>query len=102
MTRKELSYLIYNRHGGLLKREADEILELILSIIKREIIKGEKVKLSNFGTFEVRPRGSRWGRNPKTGASVFIPPRRWLSYHPAKSLVKLVNSPRMDALQQKS
>jgi len=102
MTRKELSYLIYNRHGGLLKREADEILELILSIMKREIIKGKKLKLSNFGTLEVRSRRPRWGRNPRTGASVFIPPRRWLSFHPAKSLVKSVNSPLMDTLKQKS
>lgn len=101
MTRKELSNLIYNRHGGLLKREAEEILELILSIIKREIIKGNRIKLSNFGTFEVRHRGGRWGRNPRTGAPVLIPPRRWLSFHPAKSLVKLVNSPREDTLQSK-
>ena len=93
MIRKELSNLIYERHGGLLKSEADEILELILSIIKREIIKGNRIKLSNFGTFELRQRACKWGRNPRTGEQVFIPPRQRLSFHPAKSLIKLVNSP---------
>jgi len=92
MTRKELSNIIYNRHGGLLRSEADEILELILSILKREVIKCNRIKLSKFGTFEVRQRGGRWGRNPKTGSPVLISPRRWLSFHPAKSLVKLINS----------
>ncbi|TKJ32530.1 hypothetical protein CEE39_05245 [bacterium (candidate division B38) B3_B38] len=102
MTRKQIAKLIYNRHGGLLKREADEILELILSIIKREIIKGKRIKLSNFGTFQVRYRGGRWGRNPRTGASVFIPPRQWLSFHPAKFLMKLVNSSLKDTFKHKS
>lgn len=99
MTQKELSNLIYNRHGGLLKREANEILKLILSILKNEIIKGERIKLSNFGTFEVRHRSGRLGRNPRTGAPVFIPPRRWLRFYPAKSLVKLVNSPEENTLR---
>ncbi len=102
MTRKEISKLIYSRHGGLLKKEADEILELILSIIKREIVKGSKIKLSNFGTFQLRRRAGRLRRNPRTGASVRIPPRHWLSFRPAKFLIKLINSPLEDASRHKS
>ncbi|MFB0519692.1 MAG: HU family DNA-binding protein [Acidobacteriota bacterium] len=102
MTRKEISKLIYNRHGGLLKKEADEILELILSIIKRELIKGRKITLSNFGTFQLRRRAGRLRRNPKTGAPVLIPNRQWLSFHPSKFLIKLVNSPLADTCKRKS
>ncbi len=60
----------------LTKRKAAQIVELVLAEIKSSLQKGERVALTPFGTFVVRERKAREGRNPKTGAAIDIPARR--------------------------
>ena len=78
LTRSDLSEAIY-REIGLSRNESSEMVETILSRIVEALIKGETVKISSFGTFEVREKGERMGRNPKTGQEVPIAPRRVLA-----------------------
>ena len=91
LTRSDLSEAIY-REIGLSRNESSEMVETILSRIVEALIKGETVKISSFGTFEVREKGERMGRNPKTGQEVPIAPRRVLAFRPSHILKDRVNS----------
>lgn len=75
VTRHELYDAVY-RKVGLSRTESSAFVELVLQEIKDSIARGETVKLSSFGTFMVRKKGQRMGRNPKTGVDVPISPRR--------------------------
>lgn len=75
VTRVELYDAVY-RKVGLSRSESSELVELMLKEISDSVARGEAVKLSSFGTFTVRRKGRRIGRNPKTGAEAEIPPRR--------------------------
>ena len=65
---------------GLSQQDSRELLDMILDKIAEELIAGDDVKIQSFGTFSVRNKNQRTGRNPKTGASVPIEPRRTLSF----------------------
>jgi len=65
---------------GLNKREAKEFVELFFETIRESLENGESVKLSGFGSFSVRDKRSRPGRNPKTGEDVPVTPRRVVTY----------------------
>ncbi|MDX6456910.1 MAG: integration host factor subunit alpha [Acidobacteriaceae bacterium] len=75
VTRHELYDAVY-RKVGLSRTESSAFVELVLEEIKDSIARGETVKLSSFGTFTVRKKGQRMGRNPKTGVDVPISPGR--------------------------
>jgi len=75
VTRVELYDAVY-RKVGLSRSESSALVELVLKEISDSVARGETVKLSSFGTFNVRQKGKRIGRNPKTGAEVPISPRR--------------------------
>ena len=75
VTRVELYDAVY-RKVGLSRSESSALVELVLKEISDSVARGETVKLSSFGTFTVRQKGERIGRNPKTGAEVPISPRR--------------------------
>ena len=91
LTRSDLSEAIY-REIGLSRNESSEMVETILARIVDALIKGETVKISSFGTFAVREKGARMGRNPKTGEEVPIDPRRVLVFRPSHILKDRVNS----------
>jgi nucleoid DNA-binding protein len=74
----------------LSKRAAGEIVELVLGEIKAALQKGERVALTPFGSFVVRQRKAREGRNPKTGATIKIPARRVPAFIAGKSLKEAV------------
>ncbi len=91
ITRAQLSEAIY-QEVGLSRHESADLLEGILEEIAQSLIEGEQVKLSSFGTFLVRSKRERLGRNPKTGEEVPILPRRVLSFRPSQMLKKQINS----------
>lgn len=91
MTRSDLADVIYNRHGGISKREASEMVNLILELIKVRLLKGEKVEISGFGSFEIMKKLGRKSRNPRTGEFIQIPSRYSLNFRPSKLLKKELN-----------
>ena len=90
MTKADLVELIYERVGSS-KREAGEVVELVFSLIKESLRRGEKVKISGFGSFLVNQKRARRGRNPQTGAPITIEPRRVLSFKASQVLKESVN-----------
>lgn len=68
------------------KKDAEKVVNAVFSSIEDALAKGDKVQLVGFGTFEVRERAARTGRNPKTGEEISIPATRVPSFKPGKSL----------------
>ena len=91
LTRAHLSEAVY-QEVGLSRNESADLVERVLDEIAASLLKGETVKLSSFGTFAVRKKGGRVGRNPKTGEEVPIKPRRVLVFRPSHVLKDLINS----------
>ncbi len=69
------------------KGEAAQAVETAFDSIRAALNRGEKVVISNFGTFRVKQRSSRQGRNPKTGQSVTVPPRKGVRFKASKNLL---------------
>ena len=90
LTRAHLSEAVYEE-VGLSRNESTELVESVLNKISSTLVKGETVKVSSFGTFSVRSKGQRIGRNPKTGKEVPILPRRVLVFRPSQILKDKVN-----------
>lgn len=86
MTKADLVDVVYDRHGGLTKDEAAEIVEAIFDTVKHNLGTGRRVRIKNFGTFEITSRPGRIGVNPVSGEKMFIPPHRGLSFRPARRL----------------
>jgi integration host factor subunit alpha len=85
MTRADLVESI-NRSVGLPRAEASRMVESILGHISDALVSGEMVKLTGFGTFTLRDKKARVGRNPKTGVEATITPRRVLGFRPSQTL----------------
>lgn len=90
VTRAELSEAVRQKLG-LSRAESAELVEQVLSETCDRLTAGEDVKLSGFGLFEVRGKGERIGRNPKTGVEVPIAPRRVLAFRPSNLLKAHIN-----------
>jgi integration host factor subunit alpha len=90
LTRARLAESIYTE-VGLSRNESADLLELVLDRMAATLEAGESVKISGFGTFSVRQKGRRTGRNPKTGVEVPILPRRVLVFRPSQVLKARVN-----------
>ena len=82
LTRMDLSEAVF-REVGLSRNESAELVEAVLTHMSDALVAGEQVKISSFGTFSVREKAARMGRNPKTGEEVPIQPRRVLSFRPS-------------------
>ncbi|MBX3267895.1 MAG: HU family DNA-binding protein [Acidobacteria bacterium] len=76
----------------LTKKDAEQLVEIVLDSIIHSLNEGEKIELRGFGSFRIRERNSRKGRNPKTGAAVDIPAKRVAYFKPGKELKELINS----------
>lgn len=85
ITRAQLSESVY-QEVGLSRNESADLLEQVLDEIASALGKKETVKISSFGSFSVRSKGQRVGRNPKTGEEVPILPRHVLVFHPSQLL----------------
>ena len=75
----------------LTKRDVNTVVDTLLECVKAELTKGNKVQLIPFGSFEVRKRKAREGRNPKTGEKLMIAARSVPAFHPGKDLRDAVN-----------
>ena len=82
LTRMDLSEAVF-REVGLSRNESAALVESVLQHMSDALVAGEQVKISSFGTFSVRDKNERIGRNPKTGEEVPITPRRVLSFRPS-------------------
>jgi len=82
LTRMDLSEAVF-REVGLSRNESADLVESVLNHVSDALVRGEQVKLSSFGTFSVRDKNARVGRNPKTGIEAPIPPRRVLTFRPS-------------------
>lgn len=94
LTRADLAEAVV-RKIGLPRNESQELVELVLGEISLTLARGENVKLSSFGSFGVRDKGQRIGRNPKTGEEVPITPRRVLVFRPSNIMKDRINNGRV-------
>ncbi|SEO43796.1 integration host factor subunit alpha [Salinihabitans flavidus] len=82
LTRMDLSEAVF-REVGLSRNDSSQLVENVLQYMSDALVRGEQVKISSFGTFSVRDKAARVGRNPKTGEEVPINPRRVLTFRPS-------------------
>lgn len=90
-TKADLAEAVYNRLGGLSKREAADLVDTAFDLVKTTLEQGEKIKLSGFGNFVVRHKKARTGRNPITGKSLTISERHVVTFKPSPRLKDYVN-----------
>lgn len=90
VTRAQLAEAVYEQ-VGLSRNESAQLLESVLDLVAGALASGESVKISSFGTFAVRQKGRRIGRNPKTGIEVPILPRKVLVFRPSQVLKARIN-----------
>ncbi len=82
LTRMDLSEAVF-REVGLSRNESADLVESVLKHMSDALASGDTVKISSFGTFSIRAKSARVGRNPKTGDEVPISPRRVLTFRPS-------------------
>ena len=92
VSRADLTEAVYQA-VGLSRKESAQLVESVLKEIASTLAEGEAVKISQFGTFLVRDKAQRFGRNPKTGVEVPIPPRRVLAFRASLVLRDRMNRP---------
>jgi integration host factor subunit alpha len=90
LTRADIAELL-NKQVGLSRAESAELVEQVLDLVTDALTTGQNVKISGFGTFVLRDKNERVGRNPKTGIEVPITPRRVLTFRPSQSLRERVS-----------
>lgn len=91
VTKADLINLVYSLNHKLTKSKAREAVETILNIIKTSLANGDDVLISGFGKFNVKHKSARRGRNPQTGESMMLEPRRVVTFKPSGHLRKAVN-----------
>ncbi|MDE2384211.1 MAG: integration host factor subunit alpha [Alphaproteobacteria bacterium] len=90
LTRADLTEVLH-REVGLSRTESADMVNAVLDLVSDALVQGNTVKLSSFGTFMVRSKRERMGRNPKTGQEVPITPRRVLVFRPSQIMKNIVN-----------
>lgn len=90
MTKAELVEEVA-KASELTKKDAERLVEIVFQSLIETLNKGEKIELRGFGSFRLRERNSRRGRNPKTGAAVDIPAKRVAYFKPGKELREIIN-----------
>ena len=101
VTRAHLSEAVY-QEVGLSRNESADLLETVLREMSETLTKGDSLKISSFGSFSVRQKGQRVGRNPKTGKEVPILPRRVLVFRASNILKSRINSTHSEATGDKT
>ncbi|MCK6426068.1 MAG: integration host factor subunit alpha [Burkholderiaceae bacterium] len=89
LTKAELAELLFERLG-LNKRESKDMVEAFFQHVHEALVRGEEVKLSGFGNFQVRRKAPRPGRNPRTGESIPIEARNVVTFHASHKLKAVV------------
>ena len=91
LTRMDLNEALF-REVGLSRNESADLVESVLNHLSDALVAGNTVKISSFGTFNIRDKNARVGRNPKTGEEVPINPRRVLSFRPSHTMKDRVSA----------
>ncbi|MDD4557043.1 MAG: integration host factor subunit alpha [Alphaproteobacteria bacterium] len=91
VTRADVADVIC-KEVGLSRKDASDILDNVLDEIVQELVSGNDVKLSSFGTLSLRDKKPRVGRNPKTGVEAEISERRVISFKPSQTMRKIINA----------
>jgi len=91
MTKADIIEAIYEK-VGFSKKESAEIVELVFDTVKETLERGDKIKISGFGNFQVRYKKARVGRNPQTGTEIEISARRVLTFRPSQVLKLALNA----------
>ncbi len=90
MTKAELVDEV-GRQAALTRKHSEVIVDAVFSSILEALQRGDKIELRGFGSFRIRKRGSRTGRNPKTGEGVVVPAKKIPYFKPGKELRELIN-----------
>src|SRR5947208_14811860 len=90
MTKADIIESVYEK-VGFSKKESAEIVELVFDTVKETLERGDRIKISGFGNFQVRAKKSRVGRNPQTGKEIEISARRVLTFRPSQVLKVALN-----------
>ena len=91
MTREKIIKAIWNELPNLTLNESRKIYETTMNLIRDRLSKGEDVELRGFGSFKIREKNERMGRNPRSGEEAVIKPRRVVTFHPSKMFRDQVN-----------
>jgi|GEM_PF-1065951 integration host factor subunit alpha len=91
LTRQDMALAIANMCGNISKREAKRLVDSVIDEFVRTLTRGENLKLHDFGSFIVRGKGERAGRNPRTGAKVPIEPRQVIVFKASPNMKAIVN-----------
>ncbi len=91
MTKADMAQVIHERNG-LSRAESAEMVELVIETLKANLAEGKTVKVAGFGTFIVRKKGERKGRNLKTGEEIAISPRRVVTFKASQQLKAMVEN----------
>ena len=96
MTKADIAKKLYERnHKWLSRNEASDMVELLIDTLKDNMAEGKTVKIAGFGTFIVRKKTERIGRNPRTREEVLIAPRKVVTFKASKQFKGMVESPPM-------
>ena len=90
LTKAELADILVEKESSISKHDAKEIVELFFEEIRTTLERGEEIKISGFGNFQLRDKPQRPGRNPKTGEEVAITARRVVTFHASQKLKGMV------------
>ena len=90
LTKAELADILVDKVSNVTKNDAKEIVELFFEEIRSTLARGEEIKISGFGNFQLRDKPQRPGRNPKTGEEVPITARRVVTFHASQKLQGMV------------
>jgi integration host factor subunit alpha len=91
MRKLDLANQVKERIGGISKKEAGILVNLLLDTVRETLLRGENVKISGFGSFVVRAKNDRIGRNPHSGEELLIPARKVLTFKPSQLLRDRLN-----------
>jgi len=91
LTKRHIARRIQESCPGLEARQASELADTVIAVLRERFATGERVMITNFGTFEVVTRAARRGVNPATGESIEIPTRQTLVFHAAAALTEAVD-----------
>ena len=86
MTKAEIIDCVYEQVGGFSKKESAEVVESVFETMKETLARGDRVKISGFGNFQIRTKAPRPGRNPRTGEAIPIQARRVVTFHASHKL----------------
>ncbi len=100
MTKRELIEKLAQKVEGLSLKDAELVVDTIFQAMTEALARGERIEIRGFGSFEVRQRRARQGRNPKTGEQVFVPEKRVPFFKVGKELRHRVNKPKEESESQ--